>query len=113
RLAGSDKTFVLGPTADPGSILSRLLDLYWRGMSAPLPFFPEASFAYCKEAAAGRKPKDALFAAMLRKWPDEAGADPWNDLAFGESGVHIPFDAFDRTAEALFVDLIRHTEERA
>jgi exodeoxyribonuclease V gamma subunit len=113
RLAGSDKTVVLGPTAEPRSILSRLLDLYWLGLSAPLPFFPDASFEYHEEVLAGKKPKETIFAAMLRKWPDEAGADPWNGLAFGESGVHLPFDGFDRTAEALFLDLHRHTEGKS
>ena len=76
-------------------------------MSAPLPFFPDASFAYCKEAMAGKKTKEALFAAMLRKWPEEAGADPWNDLAFGESdGVALAHIERQAGLDALGIDAV-------
>ena len=35
-----------GPAGDKQRFLADLLDLYWQGMSAPLPFFPAASLAF-------------------------------------------------------------------
>jgi exodeoxyribonuclease V gamma subunit len=53
---------VSGP-ADPRAALSSLLDLYWRGLSRPLPYFPAASRAFARALRDGKGEAQAADAA--------------------------------------------------
>jgi exodeoxyribonuclease V gamma subunit len=54
-------------SAEAQSILHDLAQLYARGMTAPLPFFPRSSLAYAQKRCAG-KDHDASLAAALTQW---------------------------------------------
>ncbi len=47
-LIGTDTKAIMGPVADANAELSRLLDVYWQGLTRPIPFFPIAGLAYAK-----------------------------------------------------------------
>lgn len=53
---------ILKPVADPEGYLQQLLDWYWQGLSAPLPFFPETSRAWAAAAGTGREERAARLA---------------------------------------------------
>jgi len=75
------------------ALLQDLLAIYWRGLTVPLPFFPDASGAYARSMLGpkGGKPEVALRAAE-RAWMGNeqfgiAGEldNPWNALVFAEA----------------------------
>lgn len=43
---GTDQTLELGAVERPAEPLADLLDLYWDGLSRPIPFFPDSSYAW-------------------------------------------------------------------
>jgi exodeoxyribonuclease V gamma subunit len=45
-LMGQDQTWLFSPVPEAEKILGELLDLYCRGLTAPLPFFPKSGFTY-------------------------------------------------------------------
>lgn len=53
-LVGKDKMYCCKPVPAAGEILEELLGMYWEGLSQPLPFFPEASFA-CADRLLNKK----------------------------------------------------------
>ncbi|MBK5968553.1 MULTISPECIES: exodeoxyribonuclease V subunit gamma [Thiorhodovibrio] len=55
-----DFTLVLEAVEEPVSALADLLELYWEGLTRPVPFFPDTSFAW------------------FNKQTDEAVADSWD-----------------------------------
>ena len=54
--------------SDPESQLKTLLELYWQGLSSPLPFFPEASYAFAYHLRIKREPPEKALQAATRKW---------------------------------------------
>jgi len=87
-LIGEDGTWLFQEVANAAALLQVLLDLYFKGLSAPLPFFPKSSFAY----AIGPGPRTAKSAEDLAReaWEgnpdDEFGRgeleDPYFNLCF-------------------------------
>ena len=67
------RRIVLRPVAEAERHLQALLDFYWRGLAAPLPFFPETSLAWAEACRRDRKD------------PDEAARQIWED-GFGRAG---------------------------
>jgi exodeoxyribonuclease V gamma subunit len=56
-LVGSDKVFEAPPLPKAPELLAGLLDLYWKGLTQPLKFFPQTAWTYVDAAlkqAAGR-----------------------------------------------------------
>ena len=96
------------PVADSEKILRSLLDIYWRGLSTPLPFIPEASWAYMERIRQGKPPEDARSAAQ-RQWhgndfyPGEKN-DPYYRTCFQESDP-LDFEAFSELAFVVFAPL--------
>ena len=92
--------------AETEKIIRPLLDLYWQGLSEPLPFFPRTSLAYAKSKGSGMR-------AALKAWyPDDysfadaESEDAWISLIHGD---RLPLDdAFEKTAHAFFDPLIEH-----
>jgi exodeoxyribonuclease V gamma subunit len=56
-----NKTF--GPVEDAASVLEGLLELFWEGLSSPLPFFCKSSLTYAEAIARGKSPAGACEAA--------------------------------------------------
>lgn len=76
-----DTSFRFAPLDNAPDVLTTLLDLYRRGLSAPLPFFPEAALDYAERAIGGSGKLDPLVAARQTFEKKEA-ADAWTQLAF-------------------------------
>ena len=85
---GRDGRFRFKPCADPHGVLQGLVTLYWRGLRAPLYFFPKSAWSYIANndsvytaAQAWRVSKhrlhaegaDAAFRLALRGLPDPMG----------------------------------------
>ena len=107
------KTYVLGteechcfePLEDPSRILKELLSLYLSGISRPLPFFPETSFAYAKKMAATGDQSAALHKASSI-WEGNAflsfseASDAYHQLCYRGKN---PLDAcFKETAQVFW-----------
>ena len=105
-LVMEDGTAAFGGVAGGEALLGELLDLYWRGLSEPLRFFPEAALAY-----AGGLAWD--LAKARKGWWDpyrERGekGDPSFRLCFGADD---PFTAgFEELARAVMGPLVRNRQ---
>ncbi len=86
-LVGKDSTWIFSPVPESKEILKALLLLYLRGLSEPLAFFPETSFAYAGWRAVAQKTEAELLRGVLEKWagndfvPGES-EDPYYQLCF-------------------------------
>lgn len=94
----------------PDVFLRELLDLYWRGLTRPLPFFPQTSLAYVKALLGGKGEPEALRSARLTWENDFAGQpdmnDPYVQLCFADE---TPLDDdFARTARTVLEPLLTH-----
>ena len=106
KLIMTNKEVTFRRVADPRAVLRSILDLYWQGLTAPLPFFPESALAY----ATAKKPCD--LGKARGKWLDGyngipgEGSDACFRLCFGKVD---PFDAeFERVAHILLEPLLWH-----
>ena len=119
-LVGSDKVFEAPPLAGAPELLAGLLDLYWKGLTRPLKFFPQTAWAYADAVLtqkAGRSKQEPLGLARLswegnpfRKTPGEC-ADPYFDLCF--RNVDPLDEEFQQTARAVFEPLLSELKEAA
>lgn len=85
---GRDRGYFLGPVPDGERLLAGLLDLYWKGLTMPLRFFPETAQVYVAGLLKGKTEEEAIRAAV-RVWGGDhgypEGQDPYVRLCFGES----------------------------
>jgi len=102
----TDRSVLFSPVEEPEEILQAVLELYWQGLSRPLPFFPESALAY----ASAKPPWD--IGKALGKWSDGyrdlpgEGSDRYFRLCFGKTD---PFDAeFERIARLLLGPLLQY-----
>jgi len=60
-VVANDATVVLAAVSDSPEILAQLVDLFWQGQQAPLPFFAETSWSYARwcQSNPGRAWKEA------------------------------------------------------
>ena len=94
------KRFTSTGAAKARTLLEKLLELYWRGLQEPLPFFPRSSFVYAEQMLEPRGNLSPIERAR-RKWGDspmpwepDKGEPPESDDAY--------FDlAFRNVAEPL------------
>ncbi len=111
-IIGQDRGYVLGPVADAEGILLGLLEIYWRGLTRPLHFFPDSARAYAEALRKGRTEEEALRAARS-KWSTDfgfaEGDDPYYRLCFGEGD---PIDSkFAELAGAILLPLLERAGE--
>ncbi|MBW2107326.1 MAG: exodeoxyribonuclease V subunit gamma [Deltaproteobacteria bacterium] len=60
------------PLPDARKRLQELLEIYWDGLTRPLPFFSESSWAYADQLVERKLPEDqALIAAWKQWWGDD------------------------------------------
>jgi len=55
-IIGLKKNTAFGPVKDARCLLEGLLELFWEGLSSPLPFFCKTSLAYAEAIAKGKSP---------------------------------------------------------
>ena len=60
RLFGQDKVRGYPPVPNSEALLMDLLDLYWRGLQKPVPFFPHTSWVYAEALWKKKKKAEAL-----------------------------------------------------
>ena len=113
-LLACDATVAIAPVPDSLAILEQLLAIYRRGMSAPLPFFPESALEYARKANDPKKAAKALGDAR-KKWhgsedyPGEKG-DPYYQRCFGdEEPLGEEFMALSRM---VYDPLLAHSSEK-
>jgi len=109
---GRDGGWLLGPVADGERLLLELLEIYWRGLAAPLPFFPETARVYIGSLLKGKTEGDALKAAA-RVWASDRGyaegQDPYFRFCF--EGTDPLGDEFRELAGAVLGPLLERAEE--
>jgi exodeoxyribonuclease V gamma subunit len=95
--------------------LETLLKFFRRGLSEPLPFFPESSMEYSRQLQK-KGPNSRQHARTLakRRWLGSEymrgeSKDPYYDLCFGKMD---PIDAvFEEAAQDIFLPLLKHCTE--
>jgi exodeoxyribonuclease V gamma subunit len=113
RLIAEDGIWAFNGVPEAGKILERLLELYFLGLTKPLPFFPASSFAF-----AGPQGKKSPQDQALREWEgnedDEFGKgdsqDPYFNLCF-RSVAHPLDDEFEDIARQVAGPLLAHQTE--
>jgi exodeoxyribonuclease V gamma subunit len=119
-LVGRDEALRVPPLDDAPEILAGLLDLYWKGLTRPLRFFPQTAWAYAEAALkqeSGRSKQDPSNVARtswegnpFTKVPGECG-DAYFDLCFRNVD---PLDQeFQQMARAVFGPLLSALQEVA
>jgi len=112
-LVGEDEGMRFSPLANAPALLAALLEIYWRGLARPLPFFPESAFAY---ADAELNPSDRAKSSPLQKarvkWHgsehNDSGEkrDAYMAFCFGD---HDPLDeAFTHLAQEVFGPMLKN-----
>ena len=94
------QTELLAPDRDEAiALLSRWLDAWRGGQSAPLPFYPDTSWGW----ATGKDPHKAAMNAWCDEWRGRGeGDDEYHRLMVGDDPVS---EAFGRLAEELLIPL--------
>jgi exodeoxyribonuclease V gamma subunit len=116
-LIGRDFMQVFAPLAEKEAAqrLRELLEIYWEGLTRPLQFFPQSSYAYAKQSLNTRarteplkKARDAWYSDPFHRGED---ADHYFNLAFR----HLSPDPLDEVTRSLsmrvFRPLIENREE--
>jgi exodeoxyribonuclease V gamma subunit len=101
------------PVASAPEILHQLLNYYWEGLSAPLPFFPQSAYAYAERRHGGRKEEDALYAAR-KAWEGDRHSRPEADDPYYQLNwerVDALGERFTALALHIFGPLLEHEEE--
>ena len=99
------------PLADAAGELSKLLEIYWQGLSEPLHFFPKSSHQYAAALGDGKSEEQALQAAEKRWYSGFYSGEcenPYYRLAFNDQDV---LDStFCTLSEAFFGPLLNQLE---
>jgi exodeoxyribonuclease V gamma subunit len=100
---------------DARTVLQELLDLYWRGLASPLPFFPKSAMAYAEKMAdpeADEETQEEAQKAARGKWEGNPHAKGENvDIHFESCfrGLENPLDdKFENVGMEIYKPLLRH-----
>ena len=117
---GTKSLWNISPVAEPLPVLEQLLQLYWTGLSQPLKFFPESSYAFAKADLKARNGK----AGKTVKQPLDFAEEKWNGNDFGTPGEcedayftlffkdgDVLDDDFQERARTVFDPLFEYAEE--
>ncbi len=102
------RSISLGPVAEAEKHLHQLLAFYWQGLTRPLPFFPETSWAWARAEAdrAEEEARKTWEGGFLR---EGEGSDPAYGYFFSGSELDLSEDFF-RLA-ALYHPILDHVED--
>jgi len=111
-LIGRDDIFEWDETPGARSFLEKLLALYWEGLTRPLPFFPESSWAYAEALVEKGQEEQTALEKARRAWQSTPFSkrgedrDPYTRLCFGHCD---PLDEeFRHIALGVFEPLMAH-----
>jgi exodeoxyribonuclease V gamma subunit len=112
-LVGKDMTYIYQSTTDYISHLQQLFTLYWQGLTEPLYFFPQTSFAFAKEIFNGKNADQALKKARMiwegNNFIKGEKTDPYVTLCFRNTD---PFNQqFFDMAKGVFLPLLKQQEK--
>jgi exodeoxyribonuclease V gamma subunit len=109
-----DAAWELKPVSSALDILKSLLEIYWKGISEPLHFFPVSSFEYvCTMLLKNRIQSAALKAAQI-KWIGSdfshgESKDPYFERCFGK---YNPLDKdFEKLSMEIFSPFLNYCRE--
>lgn len=109
-----DAAWEFMPVSNALDIIKYLLNIYWKGMSDPLHFFPVSSFEYvCKILLKNQTQPFALKTAQ-RKWNGSdfsrgESKDPYFERCFGKND---PLDKdFEKISMKIYSPLLNHCKE--
>ena len=111
----TDATLRFRPVTDAAAVLATLLSFYARGLRAPLPFFPEASWEFAARKEGVKSGRTDPRQAARKVWDGGdylrgEGDDRWYQLAF--RGIDDPLDAeFEEVALAIARPMFPALEE--
>jgi exodeoxyribonuclease V gamma subunit len=112
--AGKEGIYKFFPAAESVPYLEELLELYWQGITEPLYFFPQTSFAFAKEFHKTKNEQDALHKAAVA-WEgnnfNKKGEknDPYNLLCYKNMALSNPL--FIEQAKKVFLPALAHQEK--
>jgi exodeoxyribonuclease V gamma subunit len=112
-LVGKDVTYKYQSTPDSTCHLQKLLSLYWQGLTEPLSFFPQTSFAFARELFTGRDADQAMKRARIvwegNNFLQGEKTDPYITLCFRDTD---PFNQqFFDLATGIFLPLLEQQEK--
>ena len=113
-LCGKDGWWVFKGVENPHEYLDILMDLYIRGVTAPVKFFPESSFAYARKATAKAGSDTQAMRSARETWVGSRynrgeKEDGYLKLCFGEGD---PLDEeFVEISMRVFSPLLAHMEK--
>ena len=106
-LVGEGEVVVFAPCGEAEARLGELLEFYWRGLSEPLPFYPEAGWAYVEAVNKGKGDESRL--AAWRKFIGPSTEyfradldDPWVNLCWRGREEEAVGEAFETIAATLY-----------
>jgi exodeoxyribonuclease V gamma subunit len=106
-----DTAWEFTPVPNAFGILTSLLDIYWKGMSEPLHFFPESSFEFVRLITLKNRTQQAALKAARRKWNGSdfsrgESEDPYFERCFSKNN---PLDEdFEEISMIVFSPLMSH-----
>ena len=115
-LVGEDIRQVYGPVAKSEAQLEKLLQIYWRGLCEPLPFFSRSSYAFAAQTLAPAGKKEPLEKAF-EQWEGSGWGvthaekdDPYIELAFRHRPDPLG-EEWERLSLQIFGPLLARCEE--
>ncbi|MCG8607440.1 hypothetical protein MJD09_20965, partial [bacterium] len=111
---GSWMGWTFNPLPNGAEILISLLELYWRGMTGPIPFFPDSAHSFANALDKGKKLESALWSAR-KTWDGsemERGEkeDPYLMHCFGDQPDPLT-ESFQALALQIWTPILRHQRE--
>jgi exodeoxyribonuclease V gamma subunit len=101
RLLTRTETILFGAPEHPMAQLTALVELYVRGGTGPLPFFPETALAFATGLAKG---EEAAWRAAEERWIKERDSNAYFSLAFRD--VDPLDDRFAEHARAIYTPML-------
>ena len=106
-IIGRDGVWFYEEVADAQAILGQLLDLYREGMTGPLPFYPDTSFAYVLEPDELKKLDEATKAWEGGEYSNGDQEDPHCNLCF-RSHEDVFGEKFKAVAQLVVSPIVAH-----
>jgi exodeoxyribonuclease V gamma subunit len=113
-LVCSDTAVQFDAARHPQSYLLALLELYWKGLMSPLPFFPETAAVFVKQLLVRGQTRSRALTAARRQWEGnlyQRGErdDEYSSLCFSHRD---PLDeVFESVSQTVFAPIAAHSQE--